>query len=267
MDGCKMTNAMHRVVVIESDTTIQTVLRTLLEEHGCRVILADSYVRGELDARSCHPDIIIVNVGPSDRGIHFIRALRVWSATPILALSAGATVAQRLAAFEAGADDYVELPFSAPELVARARALLRRHARGDLPQAMLMLGDVRVDLERRRARHRDGRVVRLTPLEHRILEILARYSDRMIGHDQLIHEVWGPDMADRRAVRVYIASLRRKLEQQPHLPQHIVTEFGIGYRLITDSNTVPKAIPSPTHSPPAASFVTSGCAPRRHSFN
>jgi two-component system KDP operon response regulator KdpE len=202
-----MTIAMHRLVVVEHDAALQSVLRTLLEERGFRVALADTYTRGELDARSYRPDAIIADLGLTDlRGINFIRTLRVWSATPIIALSGRATEAQRLAAFDAGADDYVEVPFSAPELVARTRAILRRYARGDLPQAMLKLGDVCVDLERRLARHRDGRKLRLTPLEHRILAILARNPDRMITHKQLMREVWGPHKADVCCLRPISAS-------------------------------------------------------------
>jgi two-component system, OmpR family, KDP operon response regulator KdpE len=258
-----MTNAMHRAVVIENDTAIQSVLHTLLEEQGFRVILADNYTRGELDARAWRPDIIVVNVGLTDpRGVNFIRALRVWSATPILALSASATAAQRLAAFDVGADDYVEVPFSTLEFAARTRALLRRHARCDLPQAMLRLGDVCVDLERRRVRHPDGRTVRLTPLEYRILEILARHPDRMVTHNQLIRQAWGPDPTDLRVVRVYISSLRRKLERDPRFPRHIVTEFGIGYRLVKDVNSATAAIPSLTHSPLTdARFALAGGCP------
>jgi two-component system KDP operon response regulator KdpE len=244
-----MTNAMHRALVIENDTAIQSVLHTLLEGQALRVIVADNYRRGELDARAWRPDIIVVNVGLMDpRGINFIRALRVWSATPVLALSASATAAQRLAAFDVGADDYVEVPFSTLEFAARIRALLRRHARCDLPQAMLRLGDVCVDLERRSVRHRDGRTVRLTPLEYRILEILARRPDQIVTHNQLIRQVWGPDVTDLGVVRVYISSLRRKLERDPQIPRHIVTEFGLGYRLVTDAKSVTASIPNLTHS-------------------
>jgi len=240
-----MTFAMHRVVVVEYDTALQSFLRTLLEERGFRVVLADTYARGELDARSYRPDVIIADLAlPDQRGINFIRALRVWCAVPIIAISAGATEAQRLAAFDAGADDYVEVPFSVPELVARTRAILRRHARGDLPQPMLKLGDVCVDLERGLARHRDGRKVRLTPLEHRMLESFARHPDRMVTHKQLMSEVWGPHKADVCSVRVYIASLRRKLEQNPSIPKHIVTEIGTGYRLVVEAQTVDLAVRS-----------------------
>lgn len=238
----EMTIAMHRVVVVEHDTALQSVLRTLLEERGFRVVLADTYARGELDARSYRPDVIIADLAlPDQRGINFIRTLRVWCAIPIIAVSGRATEAQRLAAFDVGADDYVEVPFSGPEFVARTRAILRRYARGDLPQPMLKLGDVCVDLERRLARHRDGRKLRLTPLEHRILEIFARHPDRMISHKQLMSEVWGPYKADVCAVRVYIASLRRKLERNPSIPKHIVTEIGTGYRLVVEPTTVDMA--------------------------
>ena len=235
-----MTDTMHRALVIEGDPVIQGVLRTLLHEQGCRVTLADDYARGELNARSCRPDLIVADVGASeDQGIDFIRTLRVSSGIPILVLSAHATLAQRLAVFDAGADDYVEVPFSSPELAARTRALLRRHVRRNPPRAMLHVGDVCVDLERRRAQHRDGRTMHLTPIEHRMLETLARYPDRIIPHRQLVQEVWGRNTADLRGVRVYIASLRRKLEQNPQVPEHIVTDFGTGYRLALDSPTSP----------------------------
>jgi two-component system KDP operon response regulator KdpE len=233
-----MTKTTHRALVIEGEPTIQGVLCDLLHERGCRVTLADNYARGDLNARSCRPDLIIADVGVTEaQGIDFIRRLRMWSATPILVLSARATLAQRLAVFDAGADDYVEVPFSTAEVAARTRALLRRHVHCDPPRAMLHLGDVCVDLERRRAQHRDGRNMHLTPLEHRILETLARYPDRIITHRQLAKEVWGRNLADLRVVRVYIASLRRKLEHNPQVPEYIVTDFGTGYRLAMDSTT------------------------------
>ena len=239
---------MHRALVIESDPLIQSVLRNLLQEQGCRLTFADNYARGDLNARSCRPDLIVANVGVAEaQGIHFIRTLRVWSVTPILVLSAHATLAQRLAAFDAGADDCVEVPFSAAEVAARTRALLRRHVHCNPPRAMLHLGNVCVDLERRRAQHRDGRNMHLTPIEHRILETLARYPDRIITHRQLAKEVWGRNMVDLRAVRVYIASLRRKLEQNPQVPAHILTSVGVGYRLALDSTTSPDVIPKLTH--------------------
>jgi len=208
-------------------------------------VVADSAARGVHDARLHRPDLVMIDLGLPDRdGLDVIVGIRTWSAVPIIVLSARSAETQRLAAFEGGADDYVVKPFSAPELLARARALLRRHARGDLPMGVLQLGGVRVDMGRRTARDRRGEEVRLTPLEHRILETLARHGERIVTHAALIREVWGPHRDDSRALRVYIGSLRRKLEEDPRQPRHIVTELGIGYRLVVDSNS---QVGSPVH--------------------
>ena len=231
-----MTEAMHLVLIIEDDQAIQYVLRMLFEASGFRVVIADTAARGEHDARLHRPDVVLVDLGLPDRdGLNVITAIRAWSPVPIIVLSARTAEAQRLAAFGNGADDYVTKPFSVPELLARVRAMVRRHVRGELPMGMLELGDVSIDLARRVAHRRDGRDVRLTPLEHRILETLARHSDRIVTHATLIKEVWGPHREDSRALRVYIGSLRRKLEIDPANPQHILTELGVGYRLVIDA--------------------------------
>jgi two-component system KDP operon response regulator KdpE len=186
----------------------------------------------------------VIDLGLPDRdGVNVVVAIRTWSAVPIIVLSARTAEMQRVAAFESGADDYVIKPFSAVELLARVRALLRRHVRGDLPMGVLQLGDISVDMGRRVAQDRQGREVRLTPLEHRILETLARHGERIVTHAALIREVWGPERDDSRSLRVYIGSLRRKLEEDPRRPQHILTELGIGYRLVTDSNSAPGSSP------------------------
>src|ERR1700736_1938409 len=231
-----MTEAMHLILIFEDDQAIQNVLRMLFEANGFRVVIADTAARGEQDARLNRPDVVIVDLGLPDRdGLNVITAIRAGSPVPIIVLTARTAEAQRLAAFENGADDYVMKPFSAPELLARVRAIVRRHVRGELPMGVLELGDVSIDLGRRVARRRDGRDVRLTPLEHRILETLARHGDRIVTHAALIKEVWGPHRDDSRALRVYIGSLRRKLEVDPSRPQHILTELGVGYRLVIDT--------------------------------
>src|SRR5580700_1781668 len=233
-----MTEAMHLVLIVEDDQALQSVLRTLFEANGFRVVVAGTAARGELDARLHRPDIVVVDLGLPDRdGLNVIGAIRVWSAVPIVVLSARTAEAQRLAAFEMGADDYVMKPFSAPELLARVRAIVRRHVRGDLPMGVLELGDVSIDLARRIAHRRDGRDLRLTPLEHRILETLARHGDRIVTHAALMKEVWGPVRDNSRALRVYIGSLRRKLEVDPGRPRHILTELGVGYRLVIDADS------------------------------
>ncbi len=232
-----MTQAMHVVLIVEDDQALQSLLRMLFEESGFRVVSAETASRGRHAARLHRPDIVIVDLAlPDMDGIDVIRDIRAWSPVPIIVLSARTAEAQRLAAFEIGADDYVIKPFSAPELLARVGAMLRRHARGDLPQGRLQLGSVTVDLSRRTAEHGDGRELRLTPLEHRILETLVRHADRVVAHRTLMKEVWGPHRDDSRSLRVYIGSLRRKLEEDPSRPRHILTEAGIGYRLVVDAD-------------------------------
>ncbi len=226
---------MHLILIFEDDQAIQNILKMLFEANGFRVVIASTAARGEHDARLHRPDVVVVDLGLPDRdGLNVITNIRAWSAVPIIVLSARTAEAQRVAAFENGADDYVMKPFSAPELLARVRAIVRRHVRGELPTGLLELGDVTIDLGRRVARRSDGKELRLTPLEHRILETLARHGDRVVTHAALIKEVWGPHRDDSRALRVYIGSLRKKLEVDPTRPRHIITELGVGYRLVID---------------------------------
>ena len=230
-----MTVAMHLAVIIEDDRGIQDVLRILFEGSGFRIVISDTARQGENDVRLHRPDVVIVDLGlPDGDGISVIQTIRSWSSVPVIVLSARTEEAQRISALEKGADDYVTKPFSAPELMARVRAVLRRHVRGELPMGMLQLGRVSIDLGRRTARRHDGREVRLTPLEHRILETLVRNADRIVTHQTLLKEVWGPHRDDSQALRVYIGNLRKKLEDEPGRPRYIVTEAGIGYRLVLD---------------------------------
>jgi two-component system KDP operon response regulator KdpE len=141
---------------------------------------------------------------------------------------------QKIAALDAGADDYVTKPFSAPELLARARAALRRNARREDGTSALVFGPLRIDLARREARGPDGQI-HMTPLEYRVLECLARQAGLIVRQEQLIREVWGPDrLDDSRSLRVCVKNLRSKLESDPRRPRYLVTEVGLGYRLRTD---------------------------------
>ena len=232
-----MTLAMHLVLIVEDDKAMQEVLKILFESSGFRVVVCATVRLGEIDARQHRPDIVVVDLAlPDGDGKSVIQSIRAWSPVPIIVLSARTGESERIAALECGADDYVLKPFSAPELMARVRAVLRRHVRGELPMGLLHLGNVSIDLSKRTARHRDGREVRLTPLEHRILETLARNADQIVTHRTLLKEVWGPHRDDSQALRVYIGNLRRKLEENPSRPRYIVTEAGVGYRLVQDSD-------------------------------
>jgi two-component system, OmpR family, KDP operon response regulator KdpE len=230
-----MTEAMHQVLIVEDDPALQSVLRTFFEAHGYRVVAAAIAVGGIRDARLYNPDVVIVDLGLPDRdGIEVIKGIRTWSAMPIVVLSARTVESQRLLAFDSGADDYVVKPFSAPELLARVRAVSRRHVRGYLPMAILRLAGISVDLTARVARRADGREVHLTPLEYKILAVLARHPESIVTQATLLKDVWGPNRDDSGSLRVYIGSLRRKLEADPSRPKHIITELGLGYRLLLD---------------------------------
>mgnify|MGYP000970554239 CR=1 FL=1 len=230
-----MTSAMHRLLVVEDEPAIRQVLRALLGAENYRVVEAGTAERALIEARSHQPDAVILDLGLPDRdGIEVIRELRAWSAVPIVVLSARGLETQKVAALDAGADDYVTKPFAAGELLARLRAALRRGA-GDPKQApVLVLGATSIDLATRRATRGDDEL-HLTPLEYRTLASLARHAGNVVTQRALMTEVWGPERdSDTRNLRVFIRSLRGKLEPDPARPRYILTETGIGYRLQTD---------------------------------
>jgi two-component system KDP operon response regulator KdpE len=227
-----MTQAMHQILVIEDEPAIRQVLRVMLAAENYRVIEADTAQRAEIETRSHKPDLLLIDLGlPDSDGLAVIRRVRTWSPVPIVVLSARTLEGQKIAALDAGADDYVTKPFSAAELLARVRAALRRSVRTAEGPSGLMLGSVEIDLARREARGPAG-PVHLTPLEFRVLECLARHVGSIVTQQQLIREVWGPDrLGDTRSLRVCVKNLRGKLEIDPRRPQHLVTEAGLGYRL------------------------------------
>jgi len=235
-----VTLAMHQVLIVEDDSGIREVLRVLLEAANYRVVEAATAARGETDARSHKPDLLIVDLGlPDLDGVELIRRVRAWSAVPIIVLSARTSEAQKIAALDAGADDYVTKPFGAPELLARSRAALRRTVTAALPSSEMRLGDVIIDLARREVRGAAA-PVHLTPLEFRVLENLARQPGSIVKQDRLIREVWGPaQVGDTRSLRVCMRNLRAKLEPDPHRPKFLLTEAGVGYRLRVDDPVAP----------------------------
>jgi two-component system, OmpR family, KDP operon response regulator KdpE len=230
-----VTQAMHLILVIEDEPAIRTVLRVLLEAEGYRFIEADTALRAEIEARSHKPDLLLVDLGlPDGDGLKVIRRVRAWSPVPVIVLSARTMEEQKIAALDAGADDYITKPFSAPELLARVRAALRRNVRGAEQTFALHFSQVTVDLARREAQGPAGEI-HLTPLEYRVLECLARHLGSIVIQNQLVREVWGPErLGDTRSLRVCVKNLRDKLEPDPRKPRYLVTEAGLGYRLRAD---------------------------------
>ena len=222
------------VLIVEDEKLIRRFVRTSLEEEGCRVFEAGSCADGLLEAVANKPDLIVLDLGlPDGNGVDFIRDLRGWSAVPVIVLSARSSEADKIAALDAGADDYLVKPFGAGELLARVRAQLRRLARPAVSgEAVAHFGEVRVDLARRSV-ERAGDPVHLTPIEYRLLTSLLAQPDRVLTHRQLLLAVWGPGHAeDTHYVRVHMANLRKKVEDNASTPRHLRTEAGIGYRFV-----------------------------------
>ena len=230
-----MTDAMFRILVVEDDPDLRGVARALLEAEGYRVVLAETGRRALLEARSHKPDAILVDLGLPDRdGQQVIRAMREFSAVPIIVLSARTMESEKVLALDGGADDYVTKPFGATELLARVRAALRRSARGAQTPETLRIGQLSIDLGTRNAEGPAG-AVHFTPVEFRLLTCLARGQGLIVTQDQIIREVWGPDrVTDTRGLRSYVKMLREKIEPDPSRPRFLVTEPGVGYRLIIE---------------------------------
>jgi two-component system KDP operon response regulator KdpE len=229
---------MHQILVIEDEPAIRNVLRVLLEAEGYRFIEADTAMRAEIEARSHKPDLLLVDLGlPDGDGLKVIRRVRSWSPVPVIVLSARTMEEQKIAALDAGADDYITKPFSAPELLARVRAALRRNVRGAEQTSVLQFSQISVNLARRETQGPAGEI-HLTPLEYRVLECLARHLGSIVIQNQLVREVWGPErLGDTRSLRVCVKNLRNKLEPDPRKPRYLVTEAGLGYRLRADEGT------------------------------
>jgi len=223
------------ILVIEDEPEIRRFLRTSLEAEGYRVAESATARRGVIDAGTHKPDVVIVDLGlPDFDGVEVVRRVRQWSSVPILILSARAQERSKIDAFDAGADDYVTKPFGIAELLARIKVALRHAVRAGTGDAALHFDAATVDLERRTAT-RDGEPLHLTPIEFRLLAALARHLGMVVTHRQLLSEVWGPShAADTHYLRIYVKQLREKLEREPMRPRHLVTEIGVGYRLLCD---------------------------------
>jgi two-component system KDP operon response regulator KdpE len=224
------------VLVVDDETSIRRFLRAGLEGQGFSLIEAATGGEGLAHAAMHTPDVVLLDLGlPDVDGFEVVTRLREWSSCPIIVLSARGDERDKIRALDAGADDYVTKPFSMGELLARLRAALRhRHRVPGADEGVVACGDLRVDLARRVVTLR-GEEVRLTPIEYKLLATLARQAGRVLTHEQLLREVWGPGHAsERHYLRVYMAQLRHKLEDDPARPRHLLTETGVGYRLKVD---------------------------------
>jgi len=223
-------------LVLEDEREIRLFVRVSLEAESWQVHEAGTVRQGLVEAGTRRPDLIIADLGlPDGDGVDFIRQVRTWSTVPIIVLSARSHESDKVAALEAGADDYITKPFGVNELLARTRASQRRMRVGQAPaEAVFRFGDVELDMAARVVK-RHGVEVHLTPIEYRLLSVLVANSGRVMTHPQLLREVWGPTHAQStHYLRVYMGNLRQKLEADSAQPKHIVTETGVGYRLLAD---------------------------------
>jgi len=227
-----MTETRGTILVVEDEPEIRRFLRTSLATEGYRVVEAGTGARGAIDAGSQKPDLAIVDLGlPDIDGVDVIRRIRAWSPMPILVLSARAQERSKVEALDAGADDYVTKPFGADELMARLRAALRHRLAQQGAERTFASGDLNVDLVRRLVR-RGPEDVRLSPKEYDILEQLVIHAGKVLTHKHLLREVWRDESVDPQYLRVYVRQLRQKIEVDPSSPRHVLTEPGIGYRLV-----------------------------------
>jgi two-component system KDP operon response regulator KdpE len=221
---------MTRVLIVDDDQQLLRALRINLTAHGYQVNTAADAVGGLATASRQPPDLAIIDLGlPDMDGLRVVEGLRGWTSAPVIVLSARHAEAAKVAALDAGADDYVTKPFGMDELLARVRAALRRAA--PTPQApVITTAAFTIDLSAKRVTGPAGEI-RLTPTEWHLLEILTRHPDKLVAQRQLLREVWGPQYeTETNYLRVHLANLRRKLEPDPARPRYLITQPGIGYR-------------------------------------
>lgn len=221
-----------RILNIDDEAPIRKLLRVALTGHGYEVEDASTGQDGLNKAAMFRPDLIILDLGlPDIEGLEVVRRLREWSKTPVIILSVKEQEQDKIAALDAGADDYVTKPFGMGELLARIRAALR-HAAEAVQDPILKFDNLMIDLAHRQVKINE-KEVKLTPIEYDLLKNLALHAGKVLTHRHLLHTIWGPEYTnDTHYLRVYTGLLRRKIEADPSHPRHIITEPGVGYRLL-----------------------------------
>jgi two-component system KDP operon response regulator KdpE len=222
-----------QVLVVEDDPTIRTALVRGLTERGHAVASAPTGLAGLEHAVGHRPDVVVLDLGlPGIGGVEVIEGLRGWSRVPIIVLSVRDAEADKVAALDAGADDFVTKPFGMDELLARLRSALRRAAPAE-EEAVVATDGFVIDLAAKRVAGADGTEIRLTPTEWQIVEVLVRHAGKLVPQRQLLQEVWGPQYeTETNYLRVFMAQVRRKLEPNPSAPRYFITEPGMGYRFV-----------------------------------
>ncbi|MES1999897.1 MAG: two-component system response regulator KdpE [Pseudomonadota bacterium] len=221
------------IVLIEDEKQIRRFVRDSLEAEGWHVFEAETVRQGLVEAGTRKPDLIVLDLGLPDRdGLDFIRDFRSWSDLPIIVLSARSGEAEKIAALDVGADDYLTKPFGVGELLARVRVALRRRERAnESGSSVVEFGGVQIDLVNRTVK-RDGQLVHLTPIEYRLLTLMVRNAGKVLTHRQILTEVWGPSHVEsNHYLRIYMGQLRHKLEENPARPRFFLTDVGVGFRL------------------------------------
>jgi two-component system, OmpR family, KDP operon response regulator KdpE len=225
------------VLLVEDEPQMRRFLRAALTGHGYKLVEAETGVSGLTEAATRNPEVILLDLGlPDLDGLEVTRRLREWATTPIIVISARGQEKDKVAALDAGADDYLTKPFGVGELLARIRVALRhRDAQAGAPEEpVFTLGPIRVDLAKRQVFVGEDEK-HLTPTEYRLLTTLLRHAGKVLTHRQLLKEAWGPPYAgETQYLRVYMGQLRHKLEPDPARPRYLVTEPGVGYRLRTE---------------------------------
>ncbi len=226
------TNPASVALVIDDEPQIRRLLRVTLEGNGYRVFDAATGKDGVLQAAQCRPDVVLLDLGlPDLDGLDVLKRIREWSRVPVLILSVRDREQDKIAALDNGADDYVTKPFNTGELLARLRAALR-HIQPQGADAMFRNGRLEVDLAARVVR-KDGKEIKLTPIEYALLRLFVTHAGKVLTHRQLLAEVWGPNATkETHYLRVHIAHLRDKIENNPARPEMLITESGVGYRFL-----------------------------------
>nr|WP_196246614.1 two-component system response regulator KdpE [Yersinia pseudotuberculosis] len=221
------------ILIVEDEKEIRRFVRIALESEGWRVFESETLQRGLIEAGTRKPDLIILDLGlPDGDGLNYIQDLRQWSAIPIIVLSARNNEEDKVAALDAGADDYLSKPFGISELLARVRVALRRHSGASQESPLVNFADISADLINRQVT-RAGENLHLTPIEFRLLTALLANAGKVITQRQLLNQVWGPNYVEHsHYLRIYMGHLRQKLEADPTRPKHLLTETGVGYRFI-----------------------------------